>query len=430
MILTPDQREIGRRNFLRAMAGAPAVAALGAAASIQGPARGGPVRLGFIGVGGQGRALLGRVNPAFGAVVAMADINPTQLTRADEVLAKRTQAPAKHYVEWREMIEKEDIEGVVIAVPLWAHVDVTVPCLEAGKHVLCEKMMAWDVQGCQRMKDAAIKANRVLEIGYQRNYSPIYQSAYEGIVRRGVLGDVYHARIAWHRNGPWRRQGDPPSKDYDPSKWGYPTFEHLLNWRLYWKYSRGLFAELCSHQLNAVNWFLGAAPHAVQASGGVHRYKDGREAHDHVYGIFEYPNGLTATFTSIESNAFDERYEAFYGTKATLIMHNEVDALLFEEGAAGEAPTAVQVSATAGGAAVDASETKPAAAGGGTRAAAAPTTSADRASATEAEISRFCSAIRTGQPVACGPDKAMASARACIAATEAAINSGDRKVTL
>jgi hypothetical protein len=111
-------------------------------------------------------------------------------------------------------------------------------------------------------------------------------------------------------------------------------------------------------------------------------------------------------------------------------MHNEVDALLFEEGAAGEAPTAVQVSATASGAAVDASETKPAAAGGGTRAAAATTTSVDRASATEAEVSRFCSAIRTGQPLACGPDKAMASARACIAATEAAINSGDRKVTL
>jgi len=57
---------------------------------------------------------------------------------------------------------------VIIAVPLWAHTDVVVPCLEAGKHVLCEKMMAFDVAGCERMKAAATKARRVLEIGYQR----------------------------------------------------------------------------------------------------------------------------------------------------------------------------------------------------------------------------------------------------------------------
>ena len=430
MILTPETREIGRRNFLRALAGAPAVAAFGAAAGKQGLVRGGPVRLGFIGVGGQGRALLGRVNPLFGSVVAMADINPTSLARADEVLAKSKHPPAKHYVEWSEMLQKENIEGVVVAVPLWAHADVVVLCLEAGKHVLCEKMMAWDVPSCERMRTAALRANRVLEIGYQRNYSPVYQTAYEGIVKPGLLGEVYHARLAWHRNGPWRRTGDPPSAGYDPSKWGYPTFEHLLNWRLYWKYSRGLFAELCSHQLNAVNWFLGASPTLVQSSGGVHRYKDGREAHDHVYGTFEYPNGLTATFTSIESNAFDERYEAFFGTKASLIIHNEVDALLFEEGTAGARATTVEVSATPGGAAIDASETKPAAAGGATQAAPFQTPGTDRAYALEAEISRFCSAVRTGEPVACGPDKAMDSARACIAATEAAINPGERKVTL
>ena len=142
------------------------------------------------------------------------------------------------------MLEKENIEAVVVAVPLWAHADVVVPCLDAGKHVLCEKMMAWDVAGCLRMMAAAEKANRVLEIGYQRNYNPVYQAAYDGIIKRGLLGDVYHARFAWHRNGNWRRTGEPPSPDYDPSKWGYPTFEHLWNWRLYWKYSRGLFAEL------------------------------------------------------------------------------------------------------------------------------------------------------------------------------------------
>jgi predicted dehydrogenase len=424
MTLTPEQRAIGRRNFLRALAGTPALATLGAAAVLKGPVRGGPVRLGFIGVGGQGRALLGRVNPAFGTVVALADINPASLAKADDVLKNRKQGPAAHHVEWREMLEKEDVDAVVVAVPLWAHADVVVPCLDAGKHVLCEKMMAWDVAGCERMKAAAETNKRVLEIGYQRNYNPVYQAAYDGIVRRGLLGDVYHVRLAWHRNGNWRRAGGPPSPDYDPSRWGYPTFEHLWNWRLYWKYSRGLFAELCSHQLNATNWYLGSTPVAVQACGGVHRFKDGREAHDHIYSIFEYPNGLTATFTSIESNAFDQRYEAFFGTKATLIMYNEVEALLFNEGAAdqeGARSTAVEVTGTPGGAALDASETKPAS--NATSAPIAPARSSEggeRASATEEEISGFCAAVRVGAPLRCGPDRAFDSARACIAACEAA----------
>jgi predicted dehydrogenase len=422
MILTPEQRAMGRRNFMKALAGTPALAALGAASARAEPVRGGPVRLGFIGVGGQGRALLGHVSPAFGVVQAMADINPASLAQADEILAKRKQPPARHYVEWKDMLEREPIEAVVVAVPLWAHADVVVPCLHAGQHVLCEKMMAWDLDGCDRMKTAAIKANRVLEIGYQRNYNPIYESAYAGVIKPGLIGDVYHARLAWHRNGNWRRAGDPPTKDYDPSRWGYPDFEHLWNWRLYWKYSRGLFAELCSHQLNAAHWFLGtSAPTAVHATGGVHRYTDGREAHDHIYSMFEYPKGLTVTFSSIESSAFEQRYEAFFGTKGTLVMFNESEALLFDEGDSGAA-TGVEVSGTPGRAGVEASETKPAhnATAANASARAAVDMDATRGSATELEISAFCSAVRTGSPLKCGPDRAYNSARACIAACEAA----------
>jgi predicted dehydrogenase len=153
----------------------------------------------------------------------------------------------------------------------------------------------------------------------------------------------------------------------------------------------------------------------------VQRYKDGRESDDHVYAIFEYPNGLTATFSSIESSAFEQHYEAIYGTKATLIMYNESEALLFNEGGGGAA-TAVEVSGAPGGAAIAASETKPAAAGSATAAQVAPNGTAvtDRSDALAEEIARFCLAVRTGRPVACGPDRAMDSARACIAANEAA----------
>jgi predicted dehydrogenase len=423
MNLTPEQIAIGRRNFLKALAGTPALAALGAAAAMKGPVRGGPVRVGFIGVGGQGRSLLGGIDPAFAQVVAMADINPASLGRADEVIKRNSLAPVKHYADYREMLQKENIEAVIAAPPLWAHADITVACLEAGKHVLCEKMMAWDVPSCERMRDAALKHDKVLEIGYQRNYNPLYQSSYDGIVKAGALGDIFHVRIAWHRNGNWRRQGAPPTPDFDPSPWGYPTFDHLWNWRLYWKYSQGLMAELASHQVNAVNWFLGARPEAVVGSGGLYRFADGkREVFDHVFVTFEYPGGRTLVFSSVESNAFDDYYEMYMGTKGTLILRRESEALLFPEGA-GNQPTAVEVTPrTASGPAAESSETMTA----NTNASTARLPTGDPAArsnrrplATRTEIQRFCAAVRVGTPLACGPDKAMDSARACITANEA-----------
>ncbi len=230
---------------------------------------------------------------------------------------------------------------------------------------------------------------------------------------------MYLSRIVWHRNGNWRRQGEPPSPDYDPSKWGYPTFDHLINWRLYKRYSRGLLAELASHQVNIVNWFFGAEPVATMGTGGVYRFKDAqREVGDHVYATFEYPGGRTAVFSSIESNAFDHYYEAFFGTKGTLILRGEAEAFLFDEGTGQPAATGIEVTPRGTGPALEASESR-AADAAGRSATAATTTGADRLVAYRSEISSFCTTIRTGRPLACGPDRAIGSARACITAFDA-----------
>jgi predicted dehydrogenase len=414
--LTPEQQTVGRRNFLKAVAGVPALAGLGVAAATRGPVTGGPVRVGFVGVGGEGRVLLAQVDGTFAEVKAICDINPAQLMRADEVLAKTGKPKATHYADYKEMLAKEDIEGVIIATPLWAHAEHTVTCLDAGKHVLCEKMMAWDVDGCQRMREAARRTGRVLEIGYQRFYSAMYQAAYEGIIKAGTLGDIYTARIAWHRNGNWRRTGNPPTPSYDPSPWGYKDWEHLLNWRLYKQYSRGLLAELASHQVNIVNWFFGAVPETVHGTGSVARWKDGREVDDHVYATFEYPGGRTATFSSIESNAFDHYYEVFFGTKGTLLLKGEAEAYLFEEGGSARS-TGIEVTAASSGPVLEASESRTADAAGQSRSATA--TGGDRLAAYRHEISAFCAAVRTGAPLACGPDKAIGSAVACLRAFDA-----------
>jgi hypothetical protein len=76
MVLTPEEVAIGRRNFMKAMAGAPPLLALGAAAALRGPIRGGPVKAGFIGPGSQGKVLLGQCNKDFIDLRAVCDINP------------------------------------------------------------------------------------------------------------------------------------------------------------------------------------------------------------------------------------------------------------------------------------------------------------------------------------------------------------------
>ncbi len=415
MNLTPEQQELGRRNFLRALAGTPAVVALGAAAIVKGPVPGGPVRLGYVGLGGQGRVLLEQTDARFAEVVALCDVNPAQLHKADEALEKAGKPLARHYEDWKEMIDKEDLEGIVIATPLFLHAEISVAALEAGVHVLCEKMMARDVAGLRSMLEASRRTGRLLEIGHQRHYNPVFRAAYEGIIEPGLLGEVYYSRLHWHRNGSWRRDVESPAPGYDPSPWGYPDLEHLINWRLYWDYSLGLLAELASHQVAIANWFFGAVPDAVVAHGGVFRYKDGREVPDHIYVTFEYPEGRTALLSSIQSNAFGGYYEAFFGTEGTLILRGESEAYLFDEGE--RRATGIEIAPRGGGPIGEASESRAIEAAGGTMS--ASRTLRERVNAYELEVSGFCSSIRTGVPLACGPELAAGSARACLAAHEA-----------
>jgi predicted dehydrogenase len=73
--------------------------------------------------------------------------------------------------------------------------------------------------------------------------------------RQGALGEITHIRCHWHRNGNWRRP--VPKTDFNPQAWGYPSLEHLINWRMYKRYSGGLMCELGSHMIEIVNLIYG-----------------------------------------------------------------------------------------------------------------------------------------------------------------------------
>ena len=303
-----------RREFLIGSAAA-GIAALGVFSESLGEPAGQAetINAAIIGTGNQGCFLLARAvkvpNVKF---VACCDIQEKNLAKGLSI-AKGAEGCS----DYRKILDRKDVQAVLIAVPLNLHAQITIDALRAGKHVLCEKMMAYSNEDAKHMLRVARQTGRRLQIGHQRRYDPNYQHARK-LVGDGVLGKITHVRAQWNRNGSWRR----PCPD--------PKLDELVNWRLHRKCSQGLMAELGSHQIDVVNWMLGETPSAVMGVGGLDYWKDGRDVWDNVQVIFEYPSGVKLQYQSLTTNEYDGFAEQFMGDKGTLVISTG-KALLFRE---------------------------------------------------------------------------------------------------
>ncbi|MDP2038784.1 MAG: Gfo/Idh/MocA family oxidoreductase [Ignavibacteria bacterium] len=263
------------------------------------------VRLGFIGIGDRGSALLKNVQ-AFEDILnveiaAICDDYETNYQRA----IKFTNGKAKAFYDYRELLAIKDIDGVVIATPLHEHAHITVDALNAGKHVFCEKAMARNLDDIKLMYDTHLKTNLILQIGHQRMFSPVYLDAIKRI-HNGELGQISQIRAYWHRSMNWRR---PLPK---------PELERKINWRLYEEYSAGLFTELLSHQIQVGNWVNKANPISVVCNGSINFWKDGREVYDNIACIYEYPDGSNLVYNSQNCNKHYGLEEQVLGNKGTM----------------------------------------------------------------------------------------------------------------
>ena len=235
-------------------------------------------------------------------VVALCDNYRPHLEDAAQYYPK-----AKLYDDYRHLLEQRDVEGVIIATPLYLHAPMTLDALSAGKRVFCEKSMGYTLDECLEVYNKRKETNGVLFIGQQRLFDPKYIKAMS-MIHEGKIGDVVGVRNYWYRNNNWRR--DVPS----------PELERHINWRLYSEYSRGLMTELACHQLQNGSWALGMLPEQVMGSGHlVHWLKeDKRDVYDCVSAIFTYPNGVNMTFESIISNKHFGMGEQILGTNGTI----------------------------------------------------------------------------------------------------------------
>src|SRR5262245_22916633 len=418
--MTPEQKEIGKAHFYRAVGELSqsgvtrrdfmkGLLAAGAAVPVSAAAYygydhlkvGKPVKAGLIGAGDEGGVLIGEHNPKYLEFIAYSDIRPSNQARIFKGeptgmrkgfnfhYGKDAAQKIKLYENYKELLENKDIEAVVIALPLHLHAAVAIEAMKAGKHVLCEKLMAWNITQCKEMIKAADDNDRILSIGHQRHYSMLYAHAVE-VLNSGMLGDIKHIRALWHRNNAlpklddkgspikddkgeivlrdsWRSEIKPEDRKALEGKirrLGYKSMEELVRWRLYNRTGGGLMAELGSHQLDACSIFPGKVhPLAVSGVGGKWFYRDDREVDDHIFVTFEFPGKnyyadkehkaikdkddiVAVTYSSINTNSFEQYGECVMGTRGTMVVEAEQNVMLHSE--RGGRSTAVTVT-TAGG---------------------------------------------------------------------------------
>ena len=247
--MTPEEREVGKSNYYEAVgaqpsrrdllkgivaSGAVTMGGLGAAYFGYGEKMDNPVRVGIIGTGDEGGVLIGALNPNYVNVVAISDIRPYNVHRAfhgdwggsdpNRTHGIRTGLMQKYgwssedearkhvqvYEDYHDLLANNDVEAVIIALPLFLHAAAAVDALKAGKHVLTEKLMAHNVAQCKVMSRVSEQQGLYLTTGHQRHYSVLYDNAVN-MIQWGVLGQVHHIRAQWHRgNLPGRDSWQPP----------------------------------------------------------------------------------------------------------------------------------------------------------------------------------------------------------------------------
>ncbi|MGB9603041.1 MAG: Gfo/Idh/MocA family protein, partial [Limisphaerales bacterium] len=317
---------ISRRNFLQGTSIAALMAMLGGIelkpaeqnqqqTQPQGEAKkGNPVNCALIGCGVWGREILTTLSQISTApVVAICDNYEPMLNRA-----KKLAPNAEPFTDYKKLLEKKEVQAVIVATPTYLHKDIVIDALKAGKHVYCEAPLAHTVEDAQAIAKAAHEAVKVnFQAGLQLR-SDKQRHFLLQFIRSGAAGTPIKARAQWHKKESWSRVSPNPERQKD------------TNWRLYKETSTGLIGEIGIHQIDELLWFMLAKPKAVTGFGGILFHKDDREIADTAQAIFQFGTGMTLNYEATLGNSFDSDYEILYGSDAAIMVRGP-KAWMFKE---------------------------------------------------------------------------------------------------
>ena len=354
--------QIDRRDFIKQGVATVGVAAAGSANILGANDR---VRVGVIGPGRQGRGVMKTFMKNQDAqIVALCDVFQSQI---DFAINDARLEGVETYKDFRKILDRKDIDAVIVASPDHWHALMTVMACQAGKDVYVEKPVSVTVDEGRRMVQAARKYDRVVQVGTQQRSGDHYQKAAE-IIRGGQLGKVTFVRTWNFGNQTPGGIGDPPDTNppdgLDWDMWLGPAPMRPFNqnrfgvhpdrwssFRWFWDYAGGMMTDWGVHHLDIVQMAMGVdAPAAITAMGGKLALKDNRETPDTLMVTYEYPSeksgaeksgaeksgGFVCTYENRECNAQgwngQDYGTLFHGADATLYINREYFEITPEKG--------------------------------------------------------------------------------------------------
>jgi myo-inositol 2-dehydrogenase/D-chiro-inositol 1-dehydrogenase len=284
-----------RRNFVKT-----SVTLASSAALLSAQSPNDTVRVAFIGVGNRGFYLLENMLKVPGLkVVAICDIDPAALKKAVDASTAAGHSP-EPYADFHRLLDRKDIDAVVIATPVDLHKDMAIAALEVGKHVYCEKPMGLTPEQCRMVANAAKSAKGIFQAGFQLRHDP-NRAASMKLIHSGGIGRVLFLQG-------YRHTGDLPRN----SLWYFDRTRSGDN-----------IVEQACHIIDLMVWAAGAHPLRAYGSGGINLYKDdppGRTTMDNYAVIYEFPNDVRFVFSHIyfDPPHFSGIKERVYGSDAAI----------------------------------------------------------------------------------------------------------------
>jgi predicted dehydrogenase len=289
------------------------------------------IRLGGIGVGGRGASDLGIAAKAEKTqVIAVADVYAPRLAEIQAKLAPAGQG----YKDYRELLDRKDIDAVIIGSPDHWHVAMIIDAVRAGKDVYCEKPVSHSIEEGEKLLAAVADSKQVIQIGYQQRSWPHYKSAYD-IFTSGRLGAVPMIQTSWYQRYShipkpavesdidWKSfLGSAPDQPFDPLRRSY--------WRWFWDFGGGHLTDLFSHWVDVIHWYTGESnPEAVAALGSRNVFPE-FECPDTLTATYQYPKGYNIVHTGSLASSVEDGNIVFRGSAGTLHL-NRNGYKLYEE---------------------------------------------------------------------------------------------------
>ncbi len=260
-------------------------------------------------------------------LAAISDVYEPRLREGQAACGPRCQA----YADFRRLLDRPDIQAVVVSTPDHWHALLTIMACAAGKDVYVEKPLTLFVREGRWMISAAKRYQRVVQVGTQQRSGRHYADAVQ-MLQDGYIGKIHTVRMGSFRNvmpgfGTPPDADPPPAMNYDlwlgpAPKRLYNSNRSLYHFRWFWDYSGGQMTNLGAHEIDVIHWAMkSGAPHAVASAGGRFALTDNGETPDTQDSLFEY-SGFTTLWSHREASRGRGQGGGleFFGTKGSMTL--------------------------------------------------------------------------------------------------------------